>query len=162
MYPLWRAVVVVSIYCDGSSGAKGGKPGGWAWVIVRDETEVLAAAYGGSPSTTNNLMEMTAAIKGMEAAEELRRRHVIQPHEELELVSDSQYALYIANGKYTPSANLSLAKLAKATAYRVLTKTKWGVPFVRWVPGHCGVLWNERVDSLAGKGKREAVAARLQ
>lgn len=139
---------MVSIYTDGSSGQGGGKPGGWAFVIVRDETEVLGAAYGGSTATTNNIMELTAAIEGMKALEGLS----VPPEEVCELVSDSQYTLGICSGGYTPSKNLELAQTAKAGAER-----HRGLRF-RWVRGHIGNTWNERCDSLAGKGKREHTA----
>lgn len=137
---------MVSIYTDGSSGAKGGRPGGWAWVIVRDDKEVIAADCGGSANTTNNIMELTAAIKGMLAIEHLKKDKRIEDHEVIELVSDSQYALGIASGGYMPVKNLELAQQAREVA--AFTGVR-----LRWVRGHSGNVWNERVDSLAEKGK---------
>lgn len=143
---------MVSLYTDGSSGQGGGKPGGWAWVIVRDDAEVLATDYGGSTSTTNNIMEMTAAIEGMYALRALQESGRISRWEVLELVSDSQYVLGIASGGYCPSKNLELASEAKALACAL------GVRF-RWVRGHTGNTWNERCDSLAGLGKQKHTPA---
>lgn len=145
---------MISIYTDGSSGAGGGKPGGWAWVIVRDDTEVLAADYGGDPSTTNNIMELTAAIKGMEAMALLLAFGKVKGAELRELVSDSQYTLGISSGGYTPGKNLELAERAKQLGHDLRLR-------FRWVRGHSGDVWNERCDSLAGKGKREHTPARV-
>lgn len=140
---------MISIYSDGASSAKGGQPGGWGFVIVRDETHVICAAYGSDPSTTNNIMELTGAIRGMEAALEQIRLGMIGRGEPIELVSDSQYVLGLASGRFTPSANLELAKQAKQLLSTLRGKD-------RWVRGHKGDVWNERCDSLAGKGKQEA------
>lgn len=139
---------MVSVYADGSSGAGGGKAGGWAFVIVRDEVEVLQAGYGGHPSTTNNVMELTGAIRGLEALVVLRAFNLVRAGEALELVSDSQYTLGMASGSYCPTTNLELAARIKQLTQDTKART-------RWVRGHEGNTWNERVDSLAGKGKRE-------
>lgn len=140
---------MISIYSDGASSAKGGKPGGWAFVIVRDEAEVLACGYGGNPNTTNNVMELTGAIEGLKKAIGLYAAGLIKPEEPWELVSDSQYVLGMASGEWHPTKNVELAneiaKLAKSLNVRI-----------RWVPGHSGIVWNERCDSLAGRGKAEA------
>ncbi|WNM70135.1 ribonuclease H [Myxococcus phage Mx1] len=147
--------MTVSVYSDGSSGSKGGKPGGWAYVIVRDEAQVLASGYGGSSSTTNNVMELTGAIKGLEALKVLKSTGVVADHELCELVSDSQYTLNMANGGWMPNANLELVEEIQVLAGDTLSLDKAGVPRTRWVPGHTGNTWNERCDKDAGKGKLE-------
>jgi ribonuclease HI len=154
-----RGADVISVFSDGSSGSKGGKPGGWAWVIVRDagqpQEQVLAAAYGGSVSTTNNIMELTGAIEGMRALQAMQASGVVRRDEVCELVSDSQYTLGITSGKYTPVKNVELAKAALAFGVSVLAVDRDGLPRTRWVRGHQGDTWNERCDSLAARGKRE-------
>jgi len=142
---------MISVYSDGSSSSRGGKPGGWAWVMVRDETQVLYADYGGDPKTTNNCMELTAAIKGLEAVILCKAFGEIGPEEMIELVSDSQYVLGLASGGYTPSANLELAERIRYLHDELKVRT-------RWVRGHQGNTWNERADSLAGRGKAEIKA----
>ena len=136
---------MIKVYCDGSSSGRSDKPGGWAYVIVREEKGeefVLACGYGGDPSTTNNIMELTAAIKGLEKFVEMGLEGPV------DLVSDSQYTLGLACGSYTPSKNIELAQklyeLAKQTGMQSL-----------WVRGHGGSLWNCRCDSLAKRGKYE-------
>ncbi|MBK7863939.1 MAG: hypothetical protein IPJ65_36095 [Archangiaceae bacterium] len=78
---------MLSVYCDGSSTDRGGRAGGWAFVVVRDGVE-LTAGSGGAKATTNNLMELAAARAGLEAATKLKLAD-----EEVELVTDSRYVL---------------------------------------------------------------------
>lgn len=138
---------MLSVYADGASSAKGGRPGGWAYVVVRDEVHVLAAQYGSDPVTTNNIMELTAAIQGLETAYALLRAGKIRSDEVVELVSDSQYVLGLAAGAYVPEKNLELAKRVRELTLLLKART-------RWVKGHTGDVWNERCDSLAGRGKK--------
>lgn len=144
---------MIHVFCDGSSGAGGGKPGGWAFVLVRGEEEVLGWNYGGHPSTTNNKMEIEAAIQGLLAAKELGL-HLTG--EILTLTSDSQYALGMASGAYTPSKNFEeVDRLRKIVA-------EVGVIQFRWVKGHNGNQYNEHCDKLAGMGKIEATPEHLR
>jgi ribonuclease HI len=138
---------MISVYADGSSGQGGGKPGGWAFVVVVDDF-VVHCDYGGDVLTTNNVMELTGCIRGLEAvvASGLQSLgHII------ELVSDSQYALGMASGLWNATKNVALVEqLKKLVADN-------GVR-LRWVRGHNGDVWNERCDSLAALGKKEATA----
>lgn len=134
---------MISVYSDGSSHARGGLPGGWGFVIVRDGADVLAAGGGNDPSTTNNVMEMTGALRGLLAAQALGLSGV-------ELVSDSKYVLGMASGAYSPSTNHDLAAALKKTAREVSAS-------FRWVKGHSGDRWNERVDSIATFKKKDLV-----
>lgn len=143
---------MISVYADGSSSGGSNKPGGYGWVLVRDE-QVLLWGYGGSPATTNNLMEAEGAICGLEAlmASGLRR------HEEtVELVSDSQYTLGIASGAYAPSKNLDQAQRLKLLAQQAQVQR------FRWVRGHNGDTFNEKCDQLARVGKEENTPAHLR
>ena len=140
---------MISIYADGSSGAGGGKPGGYGYVIVKDaytpNQQELAWGYGGSPSTTNNLMEMEGATQGLLKAIELGLHDTADT---LELVCDSQYALGIASGEYDPKKNLQEACRLREVAIAA------GCRF-RWVRGHQGEELNEACVQLAGRGKVE-------
>lgn len=135
---------MISIYADGSSSGGSNKPGGYGFVIVRGQ-EVLAWSYGGSPSTTNNLMETEGAIQGLEAALELKLH---EGSEMIELVSDSQYTLGIASGGYSPQKNLDQAQKLVQLAQQVKCR-------FRWVKGHAGDQFNEHCDRLAKQGKLE-------
>jgi ribonuclease HI len=132
---------VISVYSDGSSTGRANRPGGYGWVIVKDQ-EVLLWGYGGSPRTTNNVMELEGAIQGLRALMKMGAGDVV------ELVSDSQYTLGLATGKYSPSSNvdqaIQLRELFKSTGARG-----------RWVRGHNGDNFNEYCDQLAKQGKKE-------
>ena len=101
--------------------------------------------YGGSPATTNNLMEMEAIAQAIETILTLDPRR----EQTVEFVSDSQYALGIATGAYNPSKNLD-----EARRLRELAKSRPDFQF-RWVRGHNGDVYNEAADMLAKQGKLE-------
>ena len=134
---------MISVYSDGSSTGRSNKPGGWAYVIVKDD-EQLHSAHGGDPKTTNNCMELQGAIEGLKA---LLANNLVGT-EPVELVSDSQYVLGLASGDYKPKKNVALA----CELRRLAIKT--GVT-MRWVRGHMGDTYNEMCDVLAKKGKEE-------
>lgn len=142
---------MISVFSDGASSGKPDRPGGFGWVIVKRD-DVLLWGYGSNVSTTNNKMELSGAIAGLEAllANDLHHGDAV------ELVSDSEYVLGIANGRYHPTSNLDLtARLKKA-----VSQIK-GLTF-RWVHGHTGDKWNEKCDELAGLGKQEAKCLALK
>ncbi len=130
---------MISCYCDGSSASSGGKPGGWAFVLVLQNRPLVTDA-GGDLTTSNNAMELTAAIRGLQCAQRLARP------EPLELVSDSQYALGMASGDFSPSKNLELVAELRSLVLALR-------PRLRWVRGHNGDRWNEVVDRLAKHAK---------
>jgi len=134
---------LVSIFTDGACKGNPG-PGGWGALLRMGTTEKELS--GGEAQTTNNRMEMTAAIKGLEALK--RPCRVI-------LTTDSRYVMdgltkwihgWLRNGwktadkKPVKNADLWQALLAAAAPHRV----EW-----KWVKGHNGHDENERVDQLA-------------
>lgn len=143
----------VVIYTDGACSGNPG-PGGWAAILSfrGHEREI----YGGEPHTTNNRMELLAAISALEA---LKRPVSVELH------TDSQYLrngitgwidTWKANGWRTsqkkPVKNADLwQRLDEARQRHSIT---W-----RWVRGHAGDERNERADKLARKGLKEAAAA---
>lgn len=140
----------VKIYTDGSARGNPDGPGGYGAVLEYTDSKgqlhvkELSAGY---KKTTNNRMELMAAIKGLEA---LNRPCVV------ELYSDSQYMVKAFNdhwidgwikkgwkrGKNEPVKNVDLwQRLLKA-------KAPHQVNFI-WVKGHDGHPQNERCDTLA-------------
>jgi ribonuclease HI len=144
------AAPVVSIYCDGSSHPERGRPGGWAYALIM-EGEVKVTGTGAHPATTNNLMELQAALAGLR--EVLARGwhcdHLV------ELVSDSRFALEIASGSSLPSKDMPLCLELAAACREAGAKT-------RWVKGHSGDVWNEVVDALAHEAKESLVPAKAR
>ena len=138
---------MIYVYSDGSSTGRKDRPGGWAYVIVDDKGQVYQANYGGCMRTTNNIMELTAAMKGLKAAHALGL-HTI---DKIQLVSDSQYVLKLAKAECVPSKNVFLAK-------QVLQLAGMTDCDFRWVKGHSKEPWNDRVDRLAKKGKEEWIS----
>ena len=125
------------IYTDGSCLGNPG-PGGWAAVIEHEgETTRLS---GGERSTTNNRMEVTAAIKGLEAA---------PPGATAVVHSDSEYLVKTMTKGWKRNVNRDLwEQLDLAVAKR-------NVDF-RWVRGHAGHPQNEEADRLAVQAMQAA------
>ena len=133
------------IACDGSCLGNPG-PGGWAAVIVAasGEEQVLS---GGELETTNNRMELTAAIRGLEAIPAGARATVF---------CDS---LYVVKGltEWLPAwvrrgwKTVGRRPVKNADLWRRLAAAHSSRPGVRfqWVRGHAGHAENERAHDLA-------------
>lgn len=120
----------IEIYTDGACKGNPG-PGGWAAVIRQNRrTRELS---GSEASTTNNRMEILAAIKGLEVTPE--GSSVI-------ICSDSQYLINTMTKSWSRKANLDLwGRLDVLVGQRSVA---W-----EWVRGHAGHPGNERADKLA-------------
>lgn len=141
------------IYTDGSCLRNPDGPGGWAAVLTKQATGEVRELSGGDPSTTNNRMELTAAIKALSAVPEGSK---------IALYTDSQYMKNGFTRHWLAGWKRNGWKTAKGTP--VLNQELWRaldeafaarqVEF-HWVKGHVGVEANERCDQLA---KAEAMA----
>ena len=133
----------VDIFTDGACSGNPG-PGGWAALLRagRHEKELS----GGERLTTNNRMEMTAAIRGLDV---LKKPSTITVH------TDSRYLLdgatkwlkrWKANGWKTADKK----RVKNDDLWRALDAllARHAVTW-RWVQGHSGHIENERVDALA-------------
>ena len=136
----------VEIYTDGACRGNPG-PGGWG-VLLRYNGEEKTL-NGAEANTTNNRMELTAAIKGLNA--------VTRPCE-IVVVTDSEYVkngitLWLENWRKRnwkashgkPVKNIELWQQLDAAAKRHID-VKW-----QWVRGHSGHPENERADELANQ-----------
>ena len=121
---------MINIYTDGACQDNPG-PGGWAAIIEQDgESRELA---GREERTTNNRMEIMAAIKGLEA---------IPDGSSVTLHSDSRYLVNTMTRGWKRNVNTDLwEQLDALVASR---DVKW-----QWVRGHAGHPQNERADKLA-------------
>jgi ribonuclease HI len=123
---------VTSIWTDGSCLGNPG-PGGWAYVR-QDGEGALAVASGGEPETTNNRMEIRAAIEALKA---LPNRQM-----PVALYSDSQLLVRTMTERWKRQANLDL--------WEQLDRVAAGLDIAwRWVRGHSGQPENERCNRLA-------------
>jgi ribonuclease HI len=132
---------LLSIYCDGSSTGRVGA-GGWAYVLVHEGPGSGITGQGGETGTTNNRMELLAAIRGLEHVLALG----LTASHDIELVSDSQYVLGLASGAYVGHANTDLVAQLQDLARQAGART-------RWVPGHSGNHYNDLCDVLAKAAK---------
>jgi ribonuclease HI len=139
----------VEIYTDGACKGNPG-PGGWGVLLRHNGKE--KTLYGGELHTTNNRMELMAAIKGLET--------LTRPCE-VTLYTDSQYLkkgmmewLYAwkkngwRNSKKEPVKNADLWMLLDGLASK--HHIKW-----HWVKGHSGHEENDLADALANQGIEE-------
>ena len=122
------------VYADGSCLGNPG-PGGWG-VVVRDPDGVVTELNGHEDATTNNRMELMAAIEGLRATE--RGADVI-------LRSDSQYVVKSMTLNWKRNANQDLWTLLDA-------ETKSRRVRFEWVRGHGTDPTNNRADELALAG----------
>ena len=142
----------VVIYTDGACSGNPG-PGGWGAILTSGANK--REICGGEPHTTNNRMEMMAAIRALEALKRPCR---------VELHTDSQYlrqgitewlSAWKARGWKTadkkPVKNEDLWR--ELDQARARHQVAW-----RWVKGHAGHPMNERADALARRGLQEARA----
>jgi ribonuclease HI len=142
---------VVEIYTDGACSGNPG-PGGWG-VVMRYGRHVKELHGGEATPTTNNRMELTAAI---EALEHLNRASVVRLHTDSTYVRSgitSWIAGWERNGWKTsdrkPVKNEDLWRRLSAAVKR--HEVEW-----LWVKGHAGDEGNERADALANLGMSEA------
>lgn len=140
------------VYADGGCDPNPG-PGGWGVVVATEAGHVELC--GGDPGqTTNNRMELTAAIKALEH---------FQPGASIEIRCDSQYVVkamneWMRNWKrknWAGVANVDL--MQRLDALNAERDVKW-----TWVRGHAGDPLNERADALVHKGRREAKQSRAE
>lgn len=149
---------MMKIFTDGAVSNNGyeNSRGGWAYIILDENDNVIRSASGHVEPATNNICELMGLIEGCRAACEFNRE------EDVVVYTDSAYAQRCykegwwkkwqtngwINSKREPVANKDLWQKL--------------IPFFRSsrfsfekVPGHSGVYWNEYVDKLAVLAKGE-------
>jgi ribonuclease HI len=134
----------VTVYTDGACSGNPG-PGGWAAIIVDDGVERVVC--GAEPRTTNQRMELTAAVESLAAIPDRRR---------VQLYTDSAYVMNCFRDRWyekwekngwlgagnRPVTNRDLWE-------RLLAQTRRHDVIWNKVRGHSGDVMNERVDALA-------------
>lgn len=140
---------LVEIYSDGACKGNPG-PGGWGVLLRYGKHE--KQLYGGAPETTNNRMELTAVIQGLQGLKRSSRVRV---------VTDSQYVKngitqWIHNWKRNGWKTAGRQSVKNVDLWRQLDRevarhqVEW-----RWVKGHAGHPENELADQLANQGIAE-------
>lgn len=141
----------VKIFTDGACRGNPG-PGGWGALLQCQDQE--KTAYGYAADTTNNRMELQAAIEGLK---------LLKLPCQVDLTTDSQYVRqgitqWIHNWKRNQWRTAAKAPVKNADLWQQLDKlvqqheVTW-----HWVKGHSGHIENERVDQLANRAIDEAL-----
>jgi len=136
----------LEIYTDGACSGNPG-PGGWGVLLLWGDNE--KELYGGEEETTNNRMELMAAIQGLES---LKRPM------QATLITDSRYVMdgitkWIHNWKRNGWRTASKKPVKNDDLWQRLDAAmadhdiQW-----QWVKGHAGHPENERADELARRG----------
>ncbi len=143
------AMTCVTIYTDGGCRGNPG-PGGWGAILVSGANRKELS--GGDPATTNNRMELTAAIRALEA---LKRPC------EVTIYTDSQYlrqgiTKWIAGWKRSGWVTLKKLPVKNQDLWMALDESvcRHRVTW-RWLRGHAGHEGNERCDALANAAMDE-------
>ena len=144
----------IEIFTDGACKGNPG-PGGWGALLRLGENE--KSLYGGELNTTNNRMELLAAIRGLEA---------LKRSAEVVITTDSQYVMkgiceWMPNWKKRGWKTASKQPVKNADLWQQLVElvsqhqVEW-----RWVRGHTGHRENEIADELANLGVQHVLNER--
>jgi ribonuclease HI len=133
---------MLQVFCDGACSKNPG-PGGWAAIVINN-SQVISSVSGYEKSTTNNRMELIAAIEGITVGSKSSC--------EMTLITDSIYVKdgitkWIFNWRKTnwknnTVKNIDLWQRLSNITYKY--KVEW-----QWVKGHSGNKYNEMVDYMA-------------
>lgn len=137
---------IVNIYTD---GACRGNPGPGGWGVSLQYGEIQKKLCGGEPNTTNNRMELMAAIQALES---LTKRCEVNLH------TDSKYVLqgiteWLPNWKKRGWKTASKQPVKNEDLWRRLDSAslKHTIKWI-WVKGHSGNVGNDVADQLANQG----------
>ena len=144
----------VEMYTDGACRGNPG-PGGWGVLLLADGRE--KELCGGELATTNNRMELTAAIRGLGALKKQCR---------VTIYTDSEYVRrgieeWLENWKRRGWKTAGKKPVKNQDLWQALEqavsehRVEW-----RWVKGHAGVPGNEKADALANRGLDEMLQDR--
>ncbi|WP_346417602.1 ribonuclease HI [Deinococcus sp. LM3] len=135
-----------------TDGACSGNPGPGGWACILSMGEHVKELSGGEAQTTNNRMELTALLEGLQALRKPCAVHV---------VSDSRYVIDAFEKDWLSSWQRKNWKSVKnSDLWQALTQAARGHTLTfEWVQGHAGHPENERADQLAVQARN--AAARL-
>lgn len=137
---------IQSVYTDGACSGNPG-PGGWGTVVYFTDGSVHEMG-GAAPQTTNNRMEMQAAIAALEFLA------AAQPREPISLYTDSEYVMkgitqWIQGWKKKGWKTSTGKPVLNQDLWQVLDRLNSKQVVWRYVRGHSGNTGNERCDAIA-------------
>ena len=139
---LYNTIIIsMKIYCDGSCIGNPG-PGGWSAIFVKEQ-KVIKKIYGFVDYTTNNKMELMAAIKALSNTQKNSSLHVF---------TDSNYLRFgitqwIQNWKLSNWKNGKIKNIIlwqELDQLNIIRDVSWS-----WIKAHNGNQYNEMADDLA-------------
>jgi len=132
---------MINIYTDGSCI---GQKGGWAYIIINDEENIISNSGRVPKNATNNRMELTACLKAIEKIIELKLNG-----KKITIFTDSQYVITVLSCKKQFTINEDLITKIRDILHLVDLQFKW-------VKAHSGNFFNESVDIMA-KNKAKGI-----
>ena len=142
----------VVIYTDGACSGNPG-PGGWGAILISGKHE--RELWGGERATTNNRMELMAAIQALEA---LKRPCKVELHTDSKYVQQG-ISEWISGWKARGWKTAAKSAVKNEDLWRRLdtARLRHDVTW-KWVKGHSGHTLNDRADELAHRGIAELAA----
>lgn len=156
--PRKEKIIPLEVYTDGSCKKQGIQTfGAWAYVIVRDN-EVIAKNSQSYSETTNQRMELLAAIEALKVADTIK-----QPYEKIIVYSDSAYLIncylqeWYVNWQANGWRNANKKEVANQDLWVELIPyfEKFGYSFEK-VKGHADNLYNNQCDIMAQNAAEQA------
>ena len=142
----------IKIYTDGACIGNPG-PGGWAAIILQEKEK--KELFGGEKHTTNNRMELTAAIKGLEFCDSQEEKQLSL--KEIKIYTDSVYlkegiTSWISNWEKNNWKTSDKKNVKNVDLWKKLKElTKFQKVEWKWIKGHSNDPMNELADGLAKK-----------
>jgi len=142
----------IKIYTDGACIGNPG-PGGWAAIIIAEKTK--EEIFGGEKLTTNNRMELTAAIKALEHCNKLEEKQLSL--KQIKIYTDSAYVkegitIWINNWKKNNWKTSDKKNVKNVDLWKKLEElTKSNQIEWNWIKGHSEDPMNDLADKLAKK-----------
>ncbi|UTW54898.1 ribonuclease HI [Kordiimonas sp. SCSIO 12610] len=138
--------MIVEIYTDGACSGNPG-PGGWGALLTYGQH--TKEIHGGEAETTNNRMELTAAI---EALNTLNKPCTVHLHTDSVYVKDG-ITKWIDGWKQRGWKTAAKKPVKNVELWQALDEATKGHTIVwKWVKGHAGIPGNEKADELANIG----------
>lgn len=125
---------MINIYTDGSCI---GQKGGWAYIIINNEENIISNSGRVPKNATNNRMELTACLKAIEKIIELKLNG-----KKITIFTDSQYVITVLSCKKQFTTNEDLITKIRDILHLVDLQFKW-------VKAHSDNFFNESVDIMA-------------
>jgi ribonuclease HI len=146
--PIPESLPTVQLFTDGACSGNPG-PGGWAFILRHPSSGKELESFGGEPQTTNNRMELTAVVRGLEALKKPSFVEVFTDSEYVRKGLSEWLAKWKANG-WRRREGKTFKEVKNEDLWRELDQliACHQIKYTR-VAGHSGHPENDRCDRLA-------------